>query len=60
MSQHGFQVVGLFGFIASGVLFSTSAIRADDWLSLTGSIVWMAACVLWLVPLLAQRGRADD
>ena len=60
MNDNAFQVVGLVGFIGSGVIFSASGIRHDDWLTLSGSVLWIAACLIWLVPLVRGRGQSGE
>lgn len=59
MDDNSFQVVGLVGFIGSGMIFSASGIRHEDWLTLFGSLLWIAACLIWLVPLVRNRGEGN-
>jgi len=49
------QILGLIGFIASGLFFTASAIRTGDELTVIGSFVWIGACIVWLVPLIRRR-----
>jgi hypothetical protein len=37
-------------FLASAVLFTWSGARAGDWLVVVASVVFGAACVLFLIP----------
>lgn len=37
-------------FLLSAVLFAVSGIRSGDWLVISGSVVFGAACVLFLLP----------
>jgi hypothetical protein len=55
MEDHTAQIVGLIGFIASGLFFTASSIRTGDELTVIGSIVWIGACIVWLVPLIRRR-----
>jgi hypothetical protein len=51
------QLVGLIGFIIAGLFFVAVGIRLGDALTIIGSGVWIAACVVWLIPVL--RPTAD-
>jgi hypothetical protein len=62
MSGPGFQLTGLLGFILSGLFFAVSSIHNQDPLALAGSLVWIVACLVWILPLLsfkAARGSKD-
>ena len=59
MSEARWSLIGLSGFVVSGVLFIIAGIRAGDPLAIAGSAVWIAACAVWSIPLV-RRSRADD
>ena len=54
MRDDTYQLVGLVGFVLAGVVFVAVGIRADDALTVFGSGLWIAACVVWMVPLLRR------
>lgn len=41
--------IGWILFICCAVLYGVANLRAGDWFSLAGSILFLAACVLFLV-----------
>ena len=55
MSDKTCQTLGLIGFIIAGILFIIIGIRDGDILVILASIVWNAACLIWLWPLLRRR-----
>ena len=55
MDDRKFQIVGLLGFIASGCTFITIGIQSEDWLTILGSGLWIASCIVWLIPLVWRR-----
>ena len=57
MSQplhHRFQLWGWILFIFSAAFFMASSIRAGDPISLIGGLLFLVACFVFLVPLLAE------
>ncbi len=58
MKPFYFELFGLIGFFISGLIFIVAGLRSGDYLAVSGSIVWTAACVLWLVPVLS-RGNSQ-
>ncbi len=57
MSQplhHRFQLWGWILFIFSALFFIASSIRAGDPLSLLGGLLFLVACFVFLVPLIAE------
>ncbi len=52
MDERHYQLVGLIGFIIAGLFFVAVGIRLGDALTIIGSVVWIAACVVWLIPAL--------
>jgi uncharacterized membrane protein YhhN len=45
------QPIGLVEFIISGFIFIAAGIRSGDAMAVIGSVLWVAACVVWAVPL---------
>lgn len=54
MRDHRFEIAGLVGFILSGLIFLANAVGEGDTGTVVGSIVWIVACGLWLVPLVRR------
>lgn len=57
MDDDGAQFIGLVGFIVAGVIFTVVGARADDALTIAGSLVWIAACLVWMVPIVKRARR---
>ena len=55
MDDRKFQIVGLMGFISSGCLFTIVGFQSGDMLTVAGSALWIASCVVWLIPLVWNR-----
>ena len=53
-AQHHYQLWGWILFIGSAIFFMASSIRADDPVSLTGGALFLVACFVFLVPLVAE------
>lgn len=49
------QLLGWGMFIASALFFSVSTARNGDDIGLVGSLLFLLACFVFLVPLLRQR-----
>ena len=49
------ELIGLVGFVVSGAFFAVSAAKNNDGVAFAGSVVWTAACVVWIVALFATR-----
>lgn len=47
-----YQLAGWLLFIVCALLYILSSLRNADWLALTGSVVFLLACVVFVVPLL--------
>jgi len=63
MSQplnHRFQLWGWIIFIFSALFFMTSSIRAEDPISLIGGALFLLACLVFLVPLVAELGESTS
>jgi len=53
-SQHRFHLWGWILFVFSAIFFMVSSIRAGDPVSLIGGALFLLACFVFLVPLLAE------
>ena len=52
MDERRYQLAGLIGFIIAGLFFVAVGFRLGDALTIIGSAVWIAACIVWLIPVL--------
>jgi hypothetical protein len=50
-ASHKFQLSGWFLFLLCAVLYLISGIRSKDYISITGSVIFFIACVIFLIPL---------
>ena len=55
LSNRFFEIAGWAIFIASAVMFTASSVRAADPLSTSGSVLFLGACFVFLVPLLREK-----
>ena len=55
MADKHYQIIGLVGFILAGFIFIAVGVRADDLLTIIGSVIWTLSCLVWLVPLLKSN-----
>jgi len=55
MKTFYFELFGLIGFFISGLIFIIAGLRSGDYLAVFGSIVWTAACLLWMIPVISRR-----
>lgn len=51
MREKHCQMTGLLGFIVAGVIFIAVGFRHGDSLTILGSVVWVIACIIWMIPL---------
>ena len=58
--NHRFQLWGWILFIFSALFFIASSIRAGDQLSLLGGVLFLVACFVFLVPLVAELVQAPS
>lgn len=54
MSAKGIQILGWALFILSALGFIVSGIRAGDSMALLGGVLFLAGCVVFLLPLLGR------
>jgi len=60
-TQHRYQLWGWILFIGSAIFFMASSIRANDPISLLGGTLFLVACFVFLVPLVAElRANASS
>ena len=55
MKKFDYHLVGLAGFVLSGAFFTLSSWKSGDNLALAGSIVWLIACFIWMIPTLSNK-----
>jgi Kef-type K+ transport system membrane component KefB len=55
-----YELLGWFLFILSAISFISSSVRAGDWLSLIGGVLFLVACFVFIIPLLSRNGDASD
>jgi hypothetical protein len=54
-----FQLSGWILFIVCAGFFIASAINTDDILVLTGSIIFLGGCVVFIIPMVI-KGKQDE
>ncbi|CAA9384279.1 hypothetical protein AVDCRST_MAG94-5056 [uncultured Leptolyngbya sp.] len=54
-----FQLWGWFLFIASASFFTASSLRSGDLLSLVGSLFFLGACIVSLIPLVTSGSTSS-
>ncbi|MDP6874456.1 MAG: hypothetical protein QF521_13080 [Alphaproteobacteria bacterium] len=52
-------VTGWILFTASALFFAYAALRAGDWLNLIASLLFLVACLVFLVPVWFERPAKD-
>ena len=50
-----FQFWGWILFVACAVFFIASGIRNNDGLTIVGSVIFLTACILFLIPIIKAR-----
>ncbi len=58
INLHRFQLLGWVLFIFSALFFITSSIRAGDLVSLIGGLLFLFACIVFLIPLVSTMRSA--
>lgn len=43
------ELMALGGFCVSGLFFVASGLQNGDYLTVGGSLVWIASCLVWMV-----------
>lgn len=51
MDERLCQLLGLIGFIIAGFVFIAAGINFGDPLTISGSVIWVIACFIWMIPL---------
>ncbi len=54
------HLCGWILFLICAVFFIASGISNGDRLSLAGSFIFLAGCVVFIIPLIAKRKRGKD
>jgi hypothetical protein len=44
------ELLALSGFCVSGVIFIVSGVQSGDFLTVSGSVVWLVSCLCWMIP----------
>jgi uncharacterized membrane protein len=50
-ASHKYQLSGWSLFLLCAVLYLISGIRSKDYVSITGSVIFFIACIIFLIPL---------
>jgi hypothetical protein len=59
-SENACHFWGWILFLACAVLFIVSGARNRDWFTFAGSILFLVACLLFLVPLLKKMRNGSE
>ena len=59
-TQHRFQLWGWILFVGSACFYIATSFRSGDMIGLVGGVLFLVACLVFLVPLLMQRETEDD
>ena len=54
-----FYIVGWLLFTVSAVLFTWAALHASDWIGVVASLLFLIACLVFLVPVWRLRPPHD-
>jgi len=63
MSAHNktkLEVGGWLVFIASALMYGTSGLRAGDWFSTAGSLLFLIACFFFLIPFAGNSSNSKS
>ena len=55
-----FHLWGWILFLVCAGFFIASSIESDDMLGLIGSIIFLIACVVFIVPLVIKKRQSED
>lgn len=56
----GYQLSGWILFLGCALFFIASGWENNDMLTFTGSIIFLIACILFLIPLVKEIKKTDD
>ncbi len=59
-SKHAFELAGWVIFVASACFFLAATIKSGDVLSIAGSGLFLAACFVFMVPLIVSRPIGNE
>lgn len=54
MKNETYELLALVFFLIAGFFYLVAAIVAGDGLIIAGTLVWIGACALWLVPAIRR------
>jgi hypothetical protein len=55
MSEQHYQLLGWLLFVVCALLYALAALQSGDLLTLLGSVVFLVACFVFMIPLLRKR-----
>jgi len=55
-----YQIIGWVHFIICAILFLASGLVNNDILTLMGSVIFLIACIVFLIPLFSEYKTATD
>ena len=58
--EERFHLWGWVLFLVCAGFFIASSIESNDILGLIGSIIFLIACVVFIVPLVIKKGHSED
>ena len=58
INQNRFQLLGWVLFVFSALFFISSSLRAGDLVSLIGGLLFLFACIVFLIPLVSTMRSA--
>ena len=55
-----FQLFGWILFIFCAIFFILSSLRSHDTLTFIGSVIFLVACIVFLIPLLLPNNKSGE
>ena len=55
-----YQLLGWILFIICAVLFIASSLKNHDILTFMGSVIFLIACIVFLIPLIKSNKKAEN
>ena len=55
-----YQIVGWILFVICAIFFIASSLKNHDILTFIGSVIFLIACIVFFIPLVRARKRAED